>query len=173
MFSTYLGESKQKNGFNKELYKSVGVSGRSPESVWPRWMLCCWWVGEEIIFACVIFSVWWILCAGSPEDRILYLVDWHCGWVLSGCGASLVTVFVSCLKLAEEQEGGVMPLPAVGECELVGLGGHQAILDYQLLAFLLRIQSWLFICICIIHKWIKMQQNRVSSGGSDCRYILD
>lgn len=44
-------------------------------------------------------------------------------------GVSSVTV-ISYSKLAEEEEGGVMPFPAVGECELVGLA-HQTILDYQ------------------------------------------
>lgn len=52
-----LWEVKKKIKFNKELYTSVSVSDDSLDLVWPRWMLCCWLVGEEIIFTCVIFSV--------------------------------------------------------------------------------------------------------------------
>lgn len=44
-------------------------------------------------------------------------------------GASLVTFFISGSKLAVEQEGGALPLLAVGECEFVGLG-HQAVNDF-------------------------------------------
>lgn len=81
-------------------------------------------------------------------------------WVLLSVWAvSLVNVLMSYSKLAEEEESGIMPFPAVGKCELVGLD-QQMILDYQLLAFMLRTQSWLSVCVHIIHKWIKKQQNR-------------
>lgn len=85
---------------------------------------------------------------------------------MSGLGFSLVTVFIPYLKLAEGQEGGVVPLPAVGECELVGLD-HQMILDYQWLVFMFRTELTFPLCAHYSQVDQKAAKQRQSSGASD------